>query len=136
MQYQCLDREVYTSLNTCPQVKSTSYVCNTIINSTIQYPNPAIGQYFQKQWCEPSTAQITCGVGQVINILCAYYGIDITYKCSGGFYTGAPDACYGNDSYTLVISSCQKKKTCSFNGNPSFESSSGFTNWYYFLIYI
>ena len=40
-----------------------------------------------------SLRYIACGAGKVIKILCAYYGIDINYKCNGGFYTGAPDAC-------------------------------------------
>ena len=121
IQYQCFDKSTLSQLYACPVAKIPTYVCNAITNSTTQ---------FQKQWCEPtSTAEITCPIGKLINILCAYYGIDINYKCSNGFYRGSPDACWGADSYQSVFSACQKKRTCSFSGNPSFESGSSFTNW-------
>jgi len=120
IQYQCFDKSTLSQLNSCNTSRTPSYVCNAITNSSSQ---------FQQQWCEPSIAQITCPINKVINILCGYYGIDINFKCSNGFYTGSPDACWGIDSYQSIISSCQKKRTCSFDGNPSFESSSGFSNW-------
>ena len=119
IQFQCLDPANILALSNCPSNSNFS-VCSPLTNSTTQ---------FQKQWCEPTTMYINCTSGKVINILCAYYGIDTNYKCSGGFYTGAPDACYGLDSYTLVLSKCQGKTNCSFSGNPSFAASSSFTNW-------
>jgi hypothetical protein len=80
VQYQCIDKFVLSQLSSCPAVNTPSFVCNSITNSSSQ---------FQQQWCEPTNlARITCPIGKVINILCAYYGIDINYKCPGGFYTG------------------------------------------------
>lgn len=120
--YQCLDQTNLIQLKNCPQNTKFS-ICPNLTASFSQ---------FQKQWCEPDTMNISCVNNLVINILCAYYGIDTNYKCNGGFYTGAPDACYGYDSYSLVHKNCQGKNNCSFNGYPSFSANSTFINWLIF----
>ena len=82
--YQCVDQSNLIELNKCPQNTSFS-ICPILANaSSLQ---------FQRQWCEPTIMNINCSNGYLINVLCAYYGIDTNYKCNGGFYTGAPDAC-------------------------------------------
>ena len=62
--------------------------------------------------------------------MCAFYGIDLNYRCSNGFYTGAPDVCYGDDSLDIVVGHCQGKAECTFDGNPTFENGyPAFRNW-------
>jgi hypothetical protein len=62
-----------TILNQCPFNSNTSSACSTPTDPTVQT------QY----WCEPSLMQISCTGGNVIQIVCAYYGIDSTYQCPG-----------------------------------------------------
>jgi len=73
VQYQCLDMNTATILNQCPFNSNTSSACSTPTDPTVQT------QY----WCEPSLMQISCTGGNVIQIVCAYYGIDSTYQCPG-----------------------------------------------------
>jgi len=65
LQYQCLDSEVLSRIDSLCTYSNISSICPTLANPSTQY---------QQQWCEPNDATITCAPGTVINILCSYYG--------------------------------------------------------------
>ena len=78
LQYQCLDQTSLLNLNRCPKVFKKFTVCPTLTNSFTQ---------FQRQWCEPARMIIACKADKKINILCAYYGIDTSYRCDIQFFS-------------------------------------------------
>lgn len=75
VQYQCVDYNTAVILNQCPINTNTSSACPALSDPSIQ----------TQFWCEPSLMQITCSGGSVIQIMCAYYGIDSTYQCPGNY---------------------------------------------------
>ena len=79
VKYQCLDPSTYTTVSQCPKYTNLTSICPSLSSSGAQY---------EQKWCEPATMTITCSGGNVINIVCAFYGIDPVIKCNGGFYTG------------------------------------------------
>ena len=67
-------------MKSCTKNIAHESICPALQNVPAQY---------EQQWCEPSTMEISCKAGHVINITCAFYGIDPNLKCPGGFYTGS-----------------------------------------------
>jgi hypothetical protein len=114
IQYQCIDNNrTLNILNQCPINKETSSACPYQNDSSIQI----------LQLCEPSFMKINCTSPSVIQIVCAYYGIDSSYQCSGGNYAGAPTSCYSNSAKQTIISACNGRTSCQFNGNPDYQSN-------------
>jgi len=125
IQYQCVDNLTLSQLSICPEDTNVPSNCPTLTNPSTQN---------QEYWCEPDTAQINCPEGKVINILCGFYGIDPNIRCAGGFYSGAPTACYSEESLDKIKAACQSKQTCTIEGDPSFlengfsDSCPGYSN--------
>ena len=116
IQYQCLDLITLNTINQCPI---------TATNITRNCPTQSENNTKVNIFCEPTIMSLQCTSPYVIRIICAFYGIDSVTRCSGGYYYGAPSSCYSNSSQTLVINSCNGKRSCILNGNPDF-SMSGF----------
>ena len=110
LQYQCMDYENVVQINNCPPKSNITTICPTITDPTI----------ISQNWCEPSVLSITCSPGNVIQIMCAFYGIDTSYKCPNGYYSGAPTLCYARNSYQTIFSTCNNKTTCLIAGNPTY----------------
>jgi hypothetical protein len=117
LQYQCVDQATYLKINRCPLNITTSTACPYQNDSTIQ----------TKIWCEPSIMFIQCNNSNLIQIVCAFYGIDNDYKCPSGFYYGAPTSCYSNSAKQKIISKCNGKSSCQILGNPNYQVS-GFSD--------
>lgn len=108
-----------STISSCSTVNASS-ICPALTDTSTQY---------EKYWCEPGvTMSITCPTDTVINILCAFYGIDPNIRCPDVNYVGSPTACYSESSQTLVNTTCQGKQSCTLSGTTSFASDSGFSN--------
>lgn len=70
VQFVCLDSSAYELVSSCPSSNATS-ICPPIGNDEAQ---------FEQNWCQPSIANITCPENKVINITCAFYGVDKSKK--------------------------------------------------------
>lgn len=80
IQYQCLDRQTLNNINNCPLVNN-----NNNNNKNLQLPSicPSVAEATRLTWCEPSTMYISCPIGEVIEIICSFYGIDSVLTCPG-----------------------------------------------------
>jgi hypothetical protein len=115
IQYQCIDNNnTIQILNQCPMNKNTSSACTASSND----PSVQI-----LQLCEPNILNIQCTSLNLIQIVCAYYGIDSSYQCPGSNYAGAPTSCYSDSAKQLIISKCNGKTSCTILGNPNFQAS-------------
>ena len=118
IQYQCMDLNTMFNINQCPLNTNTNSACPILKNdSSVQ----------TEIWCEPSLMQIQCPSPFLIQIVCAYYGIDSNYQCPSGFYYGAPTSCYSNTAKQKVITKCNGKTICQILGNPNYQVS-GFSD--------
>ena len=102
VKYQCVDSSLQ---NQCDINKDVGRICqsNGISNNE---------RLYSKYWCDyDNLMNINCG-SQFIDISCAYYGIDSSFRCNGGFYSGAPTMCYSSSSYTNITNRCNGKHNC------------------------
>lgn len=113
IQYQCVDHNTVVQLNQCPVNRNTSTACPSQNDSTV----------ITNRWCEPSIMTIQCPAPSVIQIVCAYYGIDSDFQCPSGYSIGAPTACYSTSSRQIVVSACEGRTSCQINGNPNYQRS-------------
>ena len=113
VQYQCVDLTSAILINQCPLNTNTSTACTAQTDPSILI----------SIWCEPSIMSIKCPSPNLIQIVCAYYGIDSSYQCPGGFYYGAPTSCYSASSGKKVFTRCNGKSSCEILGNPNFQVS-------------
>ena len=113
-----------TITNIFTNITNSTVFNNTIYNQTSTacplQTDPTIQTSI---WCEPSLMSLQCSSPNVIQIVCAYYGIDSSYKCPGGFYYGAPASCYFLSAGQKVFSQCNDKTSCTILGNPNFQVS-------------
>lgn len=84
VQYVCIDDPTTTTTSTTNQ---TLIDCDSIQNGTINETSicPRIGTgeaQYEQNWCQPALANITCPDLMVINITCAFYGIDKSKQIS------------------------------------------------------
>ena len=69
-------------------------------------------------WCDTDPRMhIDCGPSRVIQMDCSFYGIDQSYKCPGGFYSGAPTVCYALSSQHNLTAHCNGQQTCTLYPN-------------------
>lgn len=66
IQFLCLDASSFNLVSSCVINNQTS-ICPSIGSSDTQY---------EQNWCQPSIANISCPDQTVINITCAFYGVD------------------------------------------------------------
>ena len=67
-----------------------------------------------QHWCHSDKAMsIDCGPGKIIRMSCAFYGVDQTHQCPGGFYSGAPTVCYAKTTRTNLTNLCNGRRSCS-----------------------
>jgi hypothetical protein len=119
VQYQCVDTKSLQTIEKCPKDTKLGPICKPLMTNLQK----------EKIWCEPSLMSIECPRGQVIRILCGFYGIDPNHECPGTFRSGAePTYCYSNSSYDKLVSECSGKKKCVLSGDPDFVNGAGFTN--------
>lgn len=116
VRYVCVDVPNYDQIAQCEQNNQTS-IC------PVNYGSKS---FFEQNWCEPSIANVSCPDGKLINILCAFYGIDASHKCPNVIYQQAPIVCYSQDSAVKVKSECNNKQNCSFEGLIGFEIGTRF----------
>jgi hypothetical protein len=120
VQYQCVDPPALTEIKKCSQDSKLDPICKPLTSTNLQK---------EKTWCEPSTMSIDCPRGQLIRILCGFYGIDPNYACAGAFKSGAePTYCFSNSSYDKLVSECSGKRRCILSGDPDFVNGAGFSN--------
>ncbi len=126
IQYQCLDHDAFVKINSCPINTKINSICHNFDrtkNKTVH----------TKYWCDASTtAYIECDDSAVINILCAFYGLDPNLRCKNVDYTGAPTACYSNNSFEIVQHTCNGLSSCSIMTELEFENvCSGYSSMLY-----
>lgn len=107
VQYQCVDTSALTKfIYNCTVNKNVPLVCPVVdVNLT-----PALEE---KTWCDGSIMSIKCPSNQVIEIVCAFYGIHpaITECPSIQLLTFKP-VCYFKSSFTIVNATCTRKNSC------------------------
>ncbi len=102
IQYQCVDSSFSSLRRQCPGAQANyGQVC---VNTTAE---------FARYWCEyDNKMSIDCGPNKLIQISCAFYGIDSLFQCSGGFYSGAPTVCYAASSRKNLAARCDRQNSC------------------------
>jgi hypothetical protein len=76
VQFLCVDAASNSSFTAADLAKcavnetTTTRVCPRLEE------NAAEQMKFEQNWCQPSVANITCPINMVINVICAFYGID------------------------------------------------------------
>lgn len=121
IQYQCIDTGSFNLVDeSCSDRKKIPSNC-----PSLQHSNQS-----EKFWCEPDTMRIECPNGQLINILCAFYGLDPNIKCKSTANSKdmPPTSCFSKSSMEMVKSQCNNQESCEFAGEISFEMDSGFVN--------
>lgn len=102
-----------TSIIQCPINQNISPICPPKTDPSI----------LDQTWCDGDgqTAIIRCDdESQLIEIVCAFYGIDATITCASSIPnpTNQPK-CYFNSSSDLVYSMCNQKNSCVIEDFPT-----------------
>jgi hypothetical protein len=80
---------------------------------------PAVSGYTLSVNCEDDPVLIQCTAGNVIYVLCSFYGIDPVLNCPRGYLNGAQDMCYTKTSSDTIFTRCHGKSSCSFSPTES-----------------
>ena len=115
IQYQCLDThdvDTYRAIKECPLNGNMSRIC-PVVNDT------SVNEIFE---CTDFLS-ISCPANTYIQIVCSFYGIDPVLRCAGGYYTGAPTACYLKSSSETIFSLCNGKQRCSLDASTDFSAA-------------
>lgn len=101
IQYQCVNASISSLINSCTSSQNYGQICSKTTESNSQY------------WCNnDNVMRIDCGPGKVIQMSCAFYGIDQSYQCPGGFYSGAPTVCFSQTTRMNLTSLCNGQQAC------------------------
>lgn len=109
IQYQCIEKIELSRIQSACSVQQSSYDDFSYICPTPTSPGDQ-----ERTWCsnEP-TMTIKCSEGQIIEILCGFYGINksVLKTCSTTNKQNVP-TCYFHSSTEIIKSACQNKSEC------------------------
>jgi hypothetical protein len=106
VQYQCVDSTFFTTyLQTCPPDTSMKYNCPLIPD------DPTV---VTLKSCNNLSLRLRCLNGDVIEIVCAFYGADPIENSECNLYNGPEVAtsCYGKNSVEVFKTKCDGKTSC------------------------
>lgn len=101
----------------CPTPSTSPPICPSVssLDSSTQ----------SQTWCDGESMSISCTQGKLIEVQCAFYGLDPNLKtdrCGASLLTYSP-VCYLSSSLDRIESQCSNKTSCQISDIRSFFSA-------------